>query len=86
MHTLIHFVWAQFNTSTIHCVPLASILVAITLCIVEIWSMREKAEEKTRRNFNHAIKVVADVLQKEGSVELGKHLIDKVTESKDDEN
>lgn len=84
--TLIHFVWAQFNTSTIHCVPLASILVAITLCIVEIWSMREKAEEKTRRNFNHAIKVVADVLQKEGSVELGKHLIDKVTESKDDEN
>lgn len=84
--TLIHFVWAQFNSSTIHCVPLASILVAITLCIVEIWSMREKAEEKTRRNFNHAIKVVADVLQKEGSVELGKHLIDKVTESKDDEN
>ena len=48
--------------------------------------MREKAEEKTRRNFNHAIKVVADVLQKEGSVELGKHLIDKVTDSKDDEN
>lgn len=84
--TLIHFVWAQFNSSTTHCVPLASILVAITLCIVEIWSMREKAEEKTRRNFNHAIKVVADVLQKEGSVELGKHLIDKVTESKDDEN
>lgn len=84
--TLIHFVWAQFNTSTIHCVPLASILVAITLCIVEIWSMREKAEEKTRRNLNQAIKVVADVLQKEGSIELGKHLIDKATESKNDEN
>jgi hypothetical protein len=30
--------------------------------------------------------VVADVLQKEGSIELGKHLIDKATESKDDEN
>lgn len=84
--TLIHFVWAQFNTSTIHCVPLASILVAITLCIVEIWSMREKAEEKTRRNLSQAIKVVADVLQKEGSIELGKHLIDKATESKNDEN
>ena len=53
--TLIHFVWAQFNTSTVHCVPLASILVAITLCIVEIWSMREKADEKTRNNVNHAI-------------------------------
>ena len=77
--TLIHFVWAQFSSTT-HCVPLASILVAITLCIVEIWSMREKAEEKTRRNLNHAIKVVSDVLQKEGSIELAKHIIDKTTE------
>jgi lysylphosphatidylglycerol synthetase-like protein (DUF2156 family) len=84
--TLIHFVWAQFSTTSVHCVPLASILVAITLCIVEIWSMREKAEDKTRRNLNHAIKVVADVLQKEGSIELGKHLIDKVTEGGNNED
>jgi len=81
--TLIHFVWAQFSTTSVHCVPLASILVSITLCIVEIWSMREKAEEKTRRNLNHAIKVVADVLQKEGSIELAKHIIDKSTEGGD---
>lgn len=78
--TLIHFVWAQFSAS-VHCVPLASILVAITLCIVEIWSMREKAEEKTRNNFNHAIKVVADVLQQEQAVEIAKHIIDKASES-----
>ena len=79
--TLIHFVWAQFNSSTVHCVPLASILVAITLCIVEIWSMREKAEEKTRNNFNHAIKVVADVLQQEQAVDIAKHIIDKATDA-----
>lgn len=78
--TLIHFVWAQFSAS-LHCVPLASILVAITLCIVEIWSMREKAEEKTRNNFNHAIKVVADVLQQEQAVDIAKHIIDKASES-----
>ena len=78
--TLIHFVWAQFSHDSIHCVPLASILVSITLCIVEIWSMREKAEEKTRSNFNHAIKVVADVLQKEQAVEIAKHIIDKAAE------
>ena len=78
--TLIHFVWAQFSTTSIHCVPLASILVSITLCIVEIWSMHEKAEEKTRSNFNHAIKVVADVLQKEQAVEIAKHIIDKTAE------
>lgn len=79
--TLIHFVWAQFNSSTTHCVPLASILVAIVLCIVEIWSMREKAEEKTRNNFNHAIKVVADVLQQEQAVEIAKHIIDKAADA-----
>ena len=78
--TLIHFVWAQFSAS-VHCVPLASILVAITLCIVEIWSMREKAEEKTRNNFNHAIKVVADVLQQEQAVDIAKHIIDKAATS-----
>jgi hypothetical protein len=83
--TLIHFVWAQFSSTSVHCVPLASILVSITLCIVEIWSMREKAEEKTRSNFNHAIKVVADVLQKEQTVEIAKHIIDKAAEGGNDE-
>ena len=77
--TLIHFVWAQFSTTTVHCVPLASILVAITLCIVEIWSMREKAEEKTRNNINHAIKVVADAISREEAVDIAKHIIDKTT-------
>ena len=81
--TLIHFVWAQFSAS-VHCVPLASILVAITLCIVEIWSMREKAEEKTRNNFNHAIKVVADVLQQEQAVDIAKHIIDKAAATGED--
>jgi len=79
--TLIHFVWAQFNTSTVHCVPLASILVAIVLCIVEIWSMHEKAEEKTRKNITHAIEVVADAMSKEQAVEIAKHIIDKATDS-----
>lgn len=83
--TLIHFVWAQFSADSVYCVPIASSLVAITLCIVEIWSMREKAEEKTRNNFNHAIKVVADVLQREQSVEIAKHIIDKASEKDGDQ-
>lgn len=78
--TLIHFVWMQFSTTSIHCVPLASILVAITLCIVEIWSMREKAEEKTRNNINHAIKVVADAISREEAVDIAKHIIDKASD------
>lgn len=78
--TLIHFVWAQFSQDSVYCVPLASSLVAVTLCIVEIWSMREKAEEKTRANINHAIKVVADAMQREQAMEIAKHIIDKTAE------
>lgn len=79
--TLIHFVWAQFSSDSVYCVPIASSLVAITLCIVEIWSMREKAEEKTRNNINHAIKVVADAMQREQAVEIAKHIIDKASDN-----
>jgi hypothetical protein len=79
--TLIHFVWAQFSSTSVYCVPIASSLVAITLCIVEIWSMREKAEEKTRNNINHAIKVVADAISREEAVDIAKHIIDKASEN-----
>jgi hypothetical protein len=78
--TLIHFVWAQFSSTSVHCVPLASILVSITLCIVEIWSMHEKAEEKTRKNISHAMGVIAEAMSKEQAVEIAKHIIDKAAE------
>ena len=78
--TLVHFVWVQFSSSSVYCVPIASSLVAITLCIVEIWSMHEKAEEKTRKNISHAIEVVADALSKEQAVDIAKHIIDKAAE------
>jgi len=83
--TLIHFVWAQFSTTSIHCVPLASILVSITLCIVEIWSMHEKAEEKTRKNISHAMGVIAEAMSKEQAVEIAKHIIDKAAEGGNNE-
>ena len=83
--TLIHFVWAQFSNTSVYCVPIASSLVAITLCIVEIWSMREKAEEKTRNNINHAIKVVADAISREEAVDIAKHIIDKAAASDESE-
>jgi len=79
--TLVHFVWAQFSSSSVYCVPIASSLVAIVLCIVEIWSMHEKAEEKTRKNITHAIEVVADAMSKEQAVEIAKHIIDRASDS-----
>ena len=73
--TLIHFVWAQFNHNTAYIAPLASCLVAIVLCVVEIWSMREKADDKTRANFNQAIQIVADAMSKEQVSEIVKKVI-----------
>lgn len=73
--TLIHFSWAMFNGSTIYCVPLVSCLVAVVLCIVEIWSMREKADEKTRSNFAHAIKVVADAIPRDQAIDIAKSIL-----------
>lgn len=78
--TLVHFVWAQFITSMVYCVPVVSCSAGVVLCIVEIWSMHEKAEEKTRRNLSNAMQVVAEAVQKEQVVEIAKHIIDKATE------
>ena len=78
--TLVHFVWAQFVTSTAYCVPVMSCVAGVVLCVVEIWSMREKADEKTRRNLANAVQVVTEAVQKEQVMELAKHIIDKAAD------
>ncbi len=81
--TLIHFVWAQFNHESHYIAPLASCIVAIVLCVVEIWSMREKADDKTRDNLNNAIKIVADAMRHE---QVGDMLKKIINEDKKDED
>lgn len=84
--TLIHFVWAMFIDQIIYCVPIVCCIAAVVLCIVEIWSMREKADEKTRHNLTQAMKIVADAMQKEQVIELAKGIIaNKEAEGKKDE-
>ena len=68
--TLIHFVWAMIATDTIYVVPCVTCLVGIVLCSVEIWSMREKADRKTRNNLNTVLRLLADHLTKEQISEL----------------
>ena len=55
-------------------------------CIVEIWSMREKADEKTRKNINHAIGVVAEAISKEQAVDIAKAIIEKAGENDGKQN
>lgn len=64
MDTMLHFAWAQFMDSAYY-VPLASIVFGIILCIVEAWSVQEKADKKQRRRMEDAAAVLASVLDKD---------------------
>lgn len=57
---LIHFVMYMFNVY--YYVPVVAIAIAIVLCVTEIWSMKEKADEKTRNSIKNAIDLVQKTL------------------------
>jgi len=59
--TLVHFAWFQFSPATMYCVPLTSILGGVVLCCVEVWSMREKADEKTKKHLGEVVEVATKV-------------------------
>lgn len=62
--TIIHFAWPMF-ASNAYAVPCVTFFLAIVLCIVEIWSMREKADQKTRNRINDAATLIAKTIGKE---------------------
>lgn len=57
---LIHFVMYMFKVY--YYVPVVAIGIAIVLCVTEIWSMKEKADEKTRNSIKNAIDMVQKTL------------------------
>lgn len=64
MDTMIHFAWAMFMDSA-YFVPLAAVAFGIILCIVEAWSVKEKADKKQRKRMDDAAAALATVLDKE---------------------
>ena len=68
--TLIHFVWGMFMPNFIYNVPCIAILIAITLSFVEIWSMKENAEEKTKRNISQVINFAEKHLSKDQVINI----------------
>lgn len=75
--TLIHFAWIQFSAESVYLIPLATILLACVLCSVEAWSVREKAEEKTRHRIDKALALIVDAIGKDKAVEIINDLIKK---------
>lgn len=79
MDMVIHFAWPMF-ASTNYCVPCVTFFLTIVLCIVEIWSMREKADDKTRNRINDAAQLIAKTIGKE---QLAKMIADAVRKDRD---
>lgn len=64
MDTMIHFAWAMFMDSAYYA-PLFAIGFGLILCVVEAWSVREKADKKQRKRMDDAAAALATVLDKE---------------------
>lgn len=67
--TMIHFVWAMLMDGS-YFVPLMTIAWGTVLCIVEAWSVREKAEKKQRKRMDEAAAALAQILDKDTVLEI----------------
>lgn len=67
--TMIHFVWAMLMDGS-YFVPLMTIGWGIILCIVEAWSVKEKADKKQRKRMDDAAAALANILDKETVLEI----------------
>lgn len=84
MDTMLHFAWCMFMDSA-YAVPLATIALGIILCIVEIWSVKEKADRKQRKRIDEAAVLLSQILDKETVKELLRNRI-KAAESENNQN
>ena len=67
--TMIHFVWAMLMDGS-YFVPLMTIVWGIILCIVEAWSVKEKADKKQRKRMDDAAAALANILDRETVLEI----------------
>lgn len=65
MDTMIHFGVPSFFPERVYFAPVATFFVALLLCLVELFSIREKAEAKTRRRISEAVDVLLELSGKE---------------------
>lgn len=61
------------GVNTLVGIPLVCCLIGVFLCTVEIVSMREKAESKTKKQMNEAVKLLASMFTKDDIMELIKN-------------
>lgn len=81
MDTMVHFAWGMFMESSYN-VPLLTICIGVVLCIVEGWSVKEKAEDKQRKQIDNAMIVLGKVFGDEALKELAKEYMRKQMKDK----
>lgn len=65
-------------------IALFTSVIAILLCIVEIWSLREKADEKTRKDINRAGELIGSLVEKKQIADaIGKAIADAIGNHKE---
>ena len=69
MDVMVHFAWLQFMDG-VYMVPILTICIGIVLCMVEAWSVKEKAESKQRKRMDEAAAALAKILDKETVMEF----------------
>lgn len=57
-------VMAVAGCTLLHGVAVFTGFIAVLLCIVEIWSLREKADEKTRKDINRAGELINSLIDR----------------------
>lgn len=75
---------ALFHLDVLYNVPIVTCIVGIFLLVVEMLSVREKADAKTRKNIDEAAKLAMQLAAKEEVLELLKQALAKTKNSEDD--
>lgn len=70
--------FSLLGLNTLDSVAIFSALIGVILCIVELWSLREKADEKTRKDVDRATQMLTSILDKK---ELTKAISKAVAEA-----
>ena len=84
---LIHFskLPQLFGLDVIYGVPVVTCLVGVFLLVVEFLSVREKADQKTKKQMNDAAKLLNDMLQNDNLREVFRVAIEQESRTKTEE-
>ena len=75
-----------FHLEAFSNIPMVTCLVGIFLLVVEMLSVREKADAKTRKNIDEAAKIAMQLAAKEEVIALIQQAMEKRMNEKDDDN